>query len=125
MYAVVAKPIVGTKRREPSVLELLTAQRADALVAGRDMSLTDGKAESDEASRSPPGDDRKQAEGLIRTLEVNGMLQMSMVVGSAVRSTPPTRATASPRMGAAQKPQPGRMPSVIAMSSKNISKMAP
>ena len=74
LYAVVAKPIVGTKRREPSVLELPTAQRADALVAGGDMSLTDGKAESDEASRSPPGDDRKQSEGLIRTLEVNGIV---------------------------------------------------
>ena len=34
--AVVAKPIVGTKRRVPSILELLTAQAADALVAEGD-----------------------------------------------------------------------------------------
>ena len=33
LQAVVDKPIVGTKRRVPSVLELLTAQKADALVA--------------------------------------------------------------------------------------------
>ena len=44
LHAGVAKPIVGTKRRVPSVLELLTAQGADALVAEGDMSLTDGKA---------------------------------------------------------------------------------
>ena len=35
--------MVGTKRRVPSVLELLTAQRADALVAEGDKSVTDGE----------------------------------------------------------------------------------
>jgi len=40
--AFVAKPIVGTKRRVPSVLELLTAQGAVAIVAEEDKSFTDG-----------------------------------------------------------------------------------
>ena len=44
LQAVVAKPIVGTKRRVPSVLELLTAQGAAAVVAEGDKSLTDGVA---------------------------------------------------------------------------------
>ena len=42
--AVVAKPMVRTKRRVPCVLEQLTAQGEDASVAEGDKSLTDGVA---------------------------------------------------------------------------------
>ena len=54
--AIVAKPIVGTKRRVPSVLELLTTQRAAAVVAEGDKRLTEGVAPKAEGS-SGAGDD--------------------------------------------------------------------
>ena len=53
--AIVAKPIVGTKRRVPSVLELFTAQGAAAIAAEGDKSLTDGVA-SNAGKRSGAGD---------------------------------------------------------------------
>ena len=55
LHAVVAKAIVGTKRQVPSVLELLTAQGADALVAERDKSLTaSGKGQASDISEKDP-----------------------------------------------------------------------
>ena len=62
LQAVVDKPIVGTKRRVPSDLELLTAQRADALVAEGDKSPSDGKAPKPVSRPGEPNawDDRRE-----------------------------------------------------------------
>ena len=50
--AVIAKPMVGTKRRVPSVLELLTAQGADASVAEGDKKCADIEARDDGSEKS-------------------------------------------------------------------------